>query len=162
MPDETRQVVIVLAYTPDGQVDHDRLGTVETYPRGQARRMVDTGEARWPDDPRNVDDGYTMPGEQPVPVTVTPGSATDEAPLKPLSAMSKTELRGAVPPGRLAELGANPTRLELLAAARRAQEDTARTFDNGGDLPSRLTPPTSNTDDVAEPVRVDTHDADQQ
>ncbi len=153
MPDETRQVVIVLAYTPDGQVDHDRLGTTETYPRGQARRMVDTGEARWLDDPRNIDDGYTMPGEQAVPAAVTPGSAPDEAPLKPLSAMSKTELRGAVPAKMLAELGANPTRLELLAAARRAHEDTARTFDNGGDLPSGLTPPPSNTDDVDGPVQ---------
>ncbi len=160
MLDETRQVVIVLAYTPDGQVDHDRLGTTETYPRGQARRMVDTGEARWPDDPRNIDDGYTAPGEQPVPVTVTPGTPPDEAPMKPLSAMSKTELRGAVPAAKLAELGPNPTRLELLAAARRAQEDTARAFDNGGDLPAGLTMPT-NHGDVDEPVRVNP-DTDQQ
>ncbi len=141
MSDETRQVVIVLAYTPDGQVDHDRLGTVETYPRGQARRMVETGEARWPDDPRNVDDGYMTVGEQPVPVATPPGSDPDEAPLKPLSAMSKTELRGVIPPAKLAELGNNPTRLELLAAARRAQEDAAAPFDNGGDLPVGLTAP---------------------
>lgn len=149
MPDESRQVVIVLAYTPDGQVDHDRLGAVETYPRGQARRMVNTGEARWVDDPRNIDDGYVMAGERPVPVTSGEhDTESGEAPMKPLAAMSKTELRAVIPAATLAELGGNPTRLELLAAARRTQETATPPFDNDGDLPPGLT--VTNTDEPAQ------------
>lgn len=128
MPDATADVVIVFAHNPqtDGP-DLDRIGTVETYPRAQARRMVNTGEARWLDDPRNVDDGYVTAGAKSAPVSADGG--TGEAPTKPLTQMNKTELRGLLPAATLTNLGDNPTRLELLAAARTAQEQDAGSGD---------------------------------
>ncbi len=44
-------VVIVYAHDPDTDgPDEKRIGTVEQYPKREARSMVNAGEARWPQD----------------------------------------------------------------------------------------------------------------
>lgn len=130
-------VIIALAYTDD-QPDHTRIGRVEHHPRHIARRMVDSGEARWVDDPRNADDRWPIqdgPGE--------PDDEVDNGPLladtpRPLAAMSKSELRNIIPGG--ADLPESTTRLELLAYARTAQQPQAE--------PADMTEPADTTPDA--------------
>lgn len=130
MADEPTQpagvpVVIALTYTPDGEQDHARIGRLEHHPRSTARRMVDSGQARWVDDPRNVDDRWPI-GDQSV--ADRDESEVDEANVaaepKPLTTMSKSELRNTGPAA--AGMPADATRLELIAAARKEAEQGAR------------------------------------
>lgn len=125
MADEPTQaagvpVVIALAFKDDQQ-DTDRIGRVEYHPRHIARRMVDSGEARWLDDPRNADDRWPIQDDDEqdtdLPASAGPASVTEP---KPLSAMSKTELRAVIPGGT--DLPDTTTRNELLAFARNAQQ----------------------------------------
>ncbi len=118
-------VIIALAYHGDQQ-DHTRIGRIEYHPRGVARRMVADGEARWPDDLRNVDDGWPIRND------ADEGGLGDEADdgpqevteeMRPLAAMSKSELRAVIPGG--ADLPDTTTRNELLAYARAAQQSQA-------------------------------------
>ncbi len=114
-------VVIALAWQGDEQ-DHDRIGRLEYHPRGVARRMVESGEARWPDDPRNADDRWPIEdsdeGRDGQGTDVLLLGATGEA--KSPSEMSKSELRAAIAGGD--ELPATLTRLELLARVRAAMQ----------------------------------------
>jgi hypothetical protein len=118
-------VVIALTYTPEGEQDHARIGRLEHHPRSTARRMVDSGQARWLDDPRNVDDRWPIE-DQPAVGRDEPevGDANVAAEPKPLTAMSKSELRATGPAA--AGMPADATRLELIAAARKEAERGAR------------------------------------
>lgn len=119
MPPETADVVIVVACKDDAP-DLDRIGHRETYPYPQARSMVETGEARWVDDPRNADDRWPIDDDQP------DGDESGEvvnlpaADPKPLADMSESQLRGIIPGG--AGLPESTTRDELLAYARNLQQ----------------------------------------
>lgn len=69
MAPETADVVIVVAHKDD-KPDHTRIGHRETWPYPTARTMVETGEARWLDDPRNADDQWPIddrPKDTPAP-----------------------------------------------------------------------------------------------
>lgn len=116
-------VVITLAYNGEDQ-DHTRIGRLEYHPRSDARRMVAEGMARWPDDPRNVDDRWPIEDDGDSEGDEPSGAAEGSGEPKPLDAMNKTELRGASPAA--AAMPAEATRLELLAAARaEAQQQVA-------------------------------------
>jgi hypothetical protein len=114
-------VVIALAYKGEEQ-DHTRIGRVEYHPKSDARRMVTSGEARWVDDPRNTDDGWPIrdndaddTDEQVADLAL---QAADEP--RPLTAMSKSELRALIPGG--VDLPDTTTRHELLAYARATRQ----------------------------------------
>ncbi len=117
-------VVIVLAYQGEEQ-DHTRIGRLEHHPKSDARRMVANGEARWLDDPRNIDDGWPIrdtgkaddTDERIADLALRPADAPN-----PLDVMSKTELRAASTVA--AGLPPDATRHELLAAARGPQPAT--------------------------------------
>jgi hypothetical protein len=109
MADGTADVVIVVARNPDTDgLDLDRIGTVETHPIPDARRMVETGEARWVDDPRNIDDGYVKASRpddetQDTDVDAPEPRADDRAddaeqPAKPATTTPRNGRRTTTPP----------------------------------------------------------------